>query len=61
MIGRPKLPKDQRRNKPVYVLLTPIEKRRVDKLARTQKKSRGALLREAFRKVYPHVFRKQVG
>jgi len=49
---RPKLPTLERLSKPIYVLLQPSEKRFVERKARAQKKSRGAVLRDAFRHIY---------
>lgn len=45
---RLRLPKDVIRSQPVYVLLRRSEKRTVEKIARSEGKSRGAVLRDAF-------------
>ena len=47
-VVRLRLAEDVIRSEPVYVLLQRGEKRAVERIAKTQWKSRGAVLREAF-------------
>ncbi|KKL86802.1 hypothetical protein LCGC14_1941070 [marine sediment metagenome] len=49
---RPKLSAAEKRSHPIFVLLRPRERRAVEKIARVEQKSKGAVLRDAFLEVH---------